>query len=118
MATATRPSFLIGDVREAITQVGLINVLFYRRDSAGEGGSGIFVLGDSFLPYILQRFPVDGGLIITDGSNSRGGNFKRMIRPDGMRNHGWSFRKSPGQPHLESDGLYVVAVAPAEAVKA
>src|SRR5258708_29290976 len=53
-ATATEPrlSFLIGDVREAISSVAVINVLFYRQDSPGERGSGVFVFGDSFLPHI------------------------------------------------------------------
>jgi hypothetical protein len=84
-----RPTLLVRDVREAISRMTLINVLFYRKDSDGEGGSGVLVLGDSFLPEILQRFPPEGGLIITDGSNSRGGNFKRMKRSNGMCKHGW-----------------------------
>src|SRR5271165_6726796 len=84
-----RPSFMRDDVREVISRVALINVLFYRRDSSGEGGSGVFVLGDSILPHVLRRFPQEGGLIITDGSNSRGGNFKRMIRANGVCKHGW-----------------------------
>jgi hypothetical protein len=113
-----RPTFLIGDVRQVISQITWINVLFYRRDSDGEGGSGVFVLGGSFLPQLLQRFPPDGGLIITDGSNSRGGNFKRMIRPNGMSKHGWIFCKSAEQPYLESDGLYLITVAPAEVAAA
>jgi hypothetical protein len=113
-----RPTFLIGDAREVISQVILINVLFYRKDSDGEGGSGIYVLGDSFLPQVLQRFPRDGGLIITDGSNSRGSNFKRMKRPNGMCKHGWVFRRSPEQRYLGSDGLHVVTVVPAEVAKA
>ncbi len=117
-ATEPRPSFLIGDVREAISRVAVINLLFYRRDSAGEGGSGVFVLGDSFLPHLLQRFPAEGGLIITDGSNSRGSNFERMIRPNGMCKHGWLFTKSSNQPYIESDRRYVVTVAPAPAVAA
>jgi|SRR5271156_6310674 len=117
-AAEPRPSFLIGDIREAISQVAVINVLFYRRDSSGEGGSGMFVLGDSFLSHVLRRIPVEGGLIITDGSNSRGSNFKRMIRPNGMRKHEWLFRRSSEQPYLESDGLHLVTVAPGEAVEA
>ena len=76
--TVPRPSFKIGDAREIISNIAVIDVLFYRRDSNGEGGSGLFVLGDAFLPHILKRFPSEGGLIITDGSNSRGSNFKRM----------------------------------------
>ena len=113
-----RPRFLIDDAREAIARITQIGVLFYRKDSDGEGGSALFVLGDSFLPHILRRFPWEGGVIITDGSNSRGSNFKKMTRPNGMRKHGWLFRRSPEQPYLETDGLHVLTVAPAEAVKA
>jgi len=114
-AIGPRPSFLIADVRKAISQVAVINILFYRRDSLGEGGSGVFVLGDSFLPHILRRFPAEGGLIITDGSNSRGGNFNRMIRPSGMCKHGWLFTKSCNQPYIETDRLHVITVGPAGA---
>jgi hypothetical protein len=117
-ATAPRPSFLRRDAREAISWVAVINVLFYRRDSSGEGGSGVFVLGDSFLPHILRPFPVEGGLIITDGSNSRGSNFKRMVRPAGMCKHGWLFTKFAYQPYIESDGIYIITVAPTAAVEA
>jgi hypothetical protein len=116
-ATEPRPSFLVGDAREVISRITVIDVLFYRRDSDGEGGSGLFVLGDAFLPYILERFPAEGGVIITDGSNSRGSNFKRMIRPSGMCKHGCLFMKSSAQPYIESDGLYVVTVALAAVVE-
>ncbi|MCX8044593.1 MAG: hypothetical protein N3B18_10795 [Desulfobacterota bacterium] len=107
-----RASFLIGDVRQVIASVEVIDVLFYRCDSSGEGGSGVFVLGDSFLPFILRRFPPQGGLIITDGSNSRGSNFERMIRQNGLTKHGWSFQKSSDQPYLERYGLYIIEVKP------
>ena len=113
-----RPSFLIDDIRKAILRVALINGLFYRRDSSAEGGSGVFVLGDSFLPHIWRRFSAEGGLIITDGANSRGGNFERMIRPKGLNKHGWLFTKSANQPYIESDRLYIVEVAPAPAIAA
>jgi hypothetical protein len=116
-APEPRPSFLIGDARGVISRIAVINVLFYRQDSAGEGGSGLFVLGDLFLPHILGRFPVEGGLIITDGSNSRGSNFERMIRSSGMRKHGCLFLKRSDQPYVESDRLYIVTVAPAAAVE-
>jgi hypothetical protein len=113
-----RPTFLIGDARETISRITRINVLFYRKDSDGEGGSGVFVLGDSFLLHILRRFPLEGGVIVTDGSNSRGSNCKRMVRPNGMRKHGWLFRRSPEQPYLESDGLDVFTAALAGALTA
>lgn len=105
-----RASFMIGDVREVIASIEVIDVLFYRGDSPGEGGSGVFVLGDSFLPSILERFSPQGGLIITDGSNSRGSNFERMIRKSGMTKYGWSFRKSPDQPYVDRYGLHIVEV--------
>lgn len=108
-------SFLIGDVRQVIASVEVIDVLFYRGDSTGEGGSSVFVLGDSFLPCILERFHPKGGLIITDGSNSRGGNFKRMIRNNGMTKHGWSFQPFPEQLYVDRYGLYIVEVKPVPA---
>ncbi len=109
----TRASFLVGDVRKIISKVDVIDVLFYRGDSQCEaGGSGIFVLGDSFLPCILKRFPTEGGLIISDGSNSRGGNFKKMIRPNGMKKHGWIFKCSSVQPYVDEYRLQIITVKP------
>jgi hypothetical protein len=106
-------SFLVGDVRKVISSVEVIDVLFYRGDSQCEGGgSGIFVLGDSFLPYILKRYPPEGGLIITDGSNSRGGNFKKMTRPNGMKKHGWAFKRTPDQPYIDEYRLQLITVKP------
>ena len=104
--------FLIGDVREVIERIDKIDVLFYRRDSPGEGGSGVFVLGDSFLPILLNKFNPDGGLIITDGSNSRGNNFQKMVGRNGMSKHGWFFLKSINQPYVADYGLHIVEVKP------
>lgn len=110
--TAPRARVLCGDARDVVKEVERIDVLFYRRDGVGEGGSGLFVLGDSFLPDILARFPTSGGLIITDGSNSRGSNFKRMIRKNGLDKHGWRFEARAEQPLLATDGLYCIQVSP------
>jgi hypothetical protein len=109
-----RASFLTADARTAVDRVERIDVLFYRRDSDGEGGSGIFVLGDAFLPALLRRFCVQGGYLITDGSNSRGSNFKRMTRASGLAKHGWYFRRAAEQPFLTKHGLYVISVIPGE----
>jgi len=115
---AKRPNFAprarvqYGDARDTVNEVHHIDVLFYRCDGVGEGGSGLFVLGDSFLPLVLARFPLDGGLIITDGSNSRGSNFKRMIRKSGLEKHGWRFETLAHQPLLTTDGLYSIQVIP------
>lgn len=38
--------FVVDDALTALSGLGTIHVLFYRRDSDGEGGSGLFVLGD------------------------------------------------------------------------
>lgn len=86
----------------------LIDVLFYRRDSTGEGGSGLYILGKEWLPRILQHFPDEGGLIITDGSNSGSGIFRKMIRPSGYLRKGWGcqFWPSREQPWLISHGLH------------
>jgi hypothetical protein len=105
-----KASFLLQDARTAVDKIERIDVLFYRRDSGGEGGSGIFVLGDSFLPRLLRRFPGQGGYLISDGSNSRGSNFERMTRPLGLTKHGWHFQKAAEQPFLTAHGLHVVSV--------
>lgn len=112
LSRAVKTEFRIDDARRVIESLQQIDVLFYRRDSAGEGGSALFVLGDSVLPSILAKFPRHGGLIITDGSNSRGSNFKRMIRRSGLRKHGWFFNLEPTQPLLESHGLHIIRVQP------
>jgi hypothetical protein len=104
-------TFVLGDVKQIVHILPTINLLFYRRDSAGEGGSSVFVLGDSVLPLILRRFPVEGGLIITDGSNSRGGNFNRMIRSRGLTKHGWKFSIASKQPFMDGHRLHVINVA-------
>lgn len=90
--------FIVGDARAVLPQLPVIDVLFYRRDNTGEGGSAIFVLGDMFLRPLLQRFSSSGGYIFTDGSNSRGGNFKKMIRKNGLTKHDWTFSATPEQP--------------------
>ena len=105
-----RPRFVAEDVRAAVEQLPRIDVLFYRRDSDGEGGSGVFVLGDSFLWRIVDRFPDFGGRIVTDGSNDRGSNFKRMIRRTGLTKKGWHFEKGVHQPFFDEYGLYVIDV--------
>lgn len=112
LPSSVQAEFRIDEARKVIASLDQIDVLFYRGDSEGEGGSGLFVLGDSVLPTILAKFPSQGGLIITDGSNSRGSNFKRMIRRSGLRKHGWRFNLAQAQPLLESHGLHIITVQP------
>ena len=103
---------IVGDAKKVFLLLPLIDVLFYRKDSDAEGGSGLFVLGDMFLRPLLQHFPPNGGLIFTDGSNSRGGNFKRMVRRNGLIKHGWKFSTTPEQPYFEQHGLWRISVSP------
>lgn len=112
LPSSAQVEFRLDDARNVIASMAKIDVLFYRGDSEGEGGSGLFVLGDSVLPSILAKFPSRGGLIITDGSNSRGSNFKRMIRRSGLRKHGWIFNLAQARPLLESPGLHIITVLP------
>lgn len=119
-------SFVQKDVREVIADLPTLGILFYRRDSPGEGGSGIYILGKQWLEEILAHFPSYGGFIITDGSNSGSGLFRKMIRPCGYTRAlwAWHFQLSDDQPWLESLGLCKIKVtraaqqgAPGDALK-
>lgn len=48
-----------------------IGVFFYRGDSCGESGSGTWWLERKLFNQVLERL-VEGGLIVTDGSNTSG----------------------------------------------
>lgn len=109
-AMKPRPIYLQGDAREVIKTVEQIDVLFYRRDSNGEGGSGLYVLGDSFFPRILERFNPNGGFIVTDGSNSRGSIYRRMRRNSGYSGYGWHIFKTDKQPFETKHGLLLFSV--------
>ena len=63
---------------------------------------------DQWLPLILNWSSPTGDLIISDDSNSRGGNFKRMTRPSGLVKWGWRFAALAGQPLLKGHSLSVV----------
>jgi hypothetical protein len=102
--------FIKRDISDYIDRLPLIHVFFYRRDSTGEGGSGLYILGKQWLGRILQHFPDEGGLIITDGSNRGSSIFKKMIRPSGYTRESWGcqFWPSPDQPWLETHRLYKI----------
>jgi len=104
--------FVTGDVRNIIGTLPPISLLFYRKDSTGEGGSGIFILGKHWLREILKHFPASGGLIITDGSNSGGSMFRKMTRPGGhtKRAWGWIFHPAPDQELLPIHRLHKIEV--------
>lgn len=85
------------DIREALDQIPHIDVFFYRRDGTSEGGSGIFVLGRDVLPLILAKMRREPCLLITDGSNSRGGTFRKMQQNSGLIVYGKHITKRPEQ---------------------
>lgn len=60
-----------------------MGVFFYRGDSLGEGGSGDLWLDQKHLEEVCDKL-VDGGLIVTDGSNHRE---DHAIRPLWRYNH-------------------------------
>lgn len=91
---------ITGPAQDVLNRLQRIDVLFYRCDSDGEGGSGIKVLGSLFLQSVLDRMPLDGGLIITDGSKSRQSNFEKMIRRSGLNKFGWRLQLHPEQPEF------------------
>jgi hypothetical protein len=57
--------FIVGDWRETASSLGRIDLLFYRNDSEGEGGSGISALSREYLPIILGKMP-EVGYIVSD----------------------------------------------------
>jgi hypothetical protein len=65
-----KPVFLHGDMQVQVEKMDVIDVLFYRKDSMGEGGSELLVLHKKILSQILSHFRSSGGRIITDGANS------------------------------------------------
>ncbi|MGI6666579.1 MAG: hypothetical protein ACOX5Q_03850 [Bacillota bacterium] len=56
------------DGEAAFSQIPRLSVFYYRGDSPGEGGSGVWWLGEELFNMILDKL-VDGGLVVTDGSN-------------------------------------------------
>ena len=104
--------FVKGNVREQIGQLPSINVLFYRRDSDGEGGSGVPILGKEWLSKIISHFPPEGGLIITDGSKSWNHMFRRMTQINGYnwKSEACHLRPAAEQPWVQSHGLHRIEV--------
>ena len=99
-------------MRKVIPTLPSIDVLFYHKDSTGEGGSRIYIMGRKWLKLILDHFPATGGLIITDGSNTGNQLFPKMIRPGGYFRKVWGFRFSlaPDEKWREDYGLRTIDV--------
>lgn len=100
-----------GDARRGVQTMERIDVLFYRRDGMGEGGSRVLVLAKPFLLTVLEKMPPEGGLIITDGSNRGNHYYRKTFRPQGVKKFGYHLCALPAseQP-FEKDGLRVIEV--------
>ena len=105
-------TLIIEDVREYVKRLPTIDVLFYRKDGWGEGGSGLNINGSWGADNIATRFPKQGGLIITDGSNDRGHIYKKMLRPEGYTRNktGLHFQLADDQHLLNEYGLHIIEV--------
>ena len=84
--------FECGDAWEVLMRLERINVLFYRRDSSGEGGSGVAVNSRKYLSQFVRRLPPQGGYLVTDGSNERNNVFRTMNRSLGLLLDGWRLK--------------------------
>ncbi|MBT6175406.1 MAG: hypothetical protein HOH96_07605 [Flavobacteriales bacterium] len=105
---------VIEDAREYLKRLPIIDVFFHRNDGYGEGGSGIPFLSPRVLVQIVSQFPAEGGLIITDGKNSRGHIFKKMLRSDGYFRKEWGlyFQLEKEQPFYKKHSLQIIRVTP------
>ena len=61
-----------------LTSLDKLSVFFYRGDSIGESGSGQWWLGPKLFNFMLDKL-LDGGLIITDGSNPEPQRFRNNL---------------------------------------
>jgi hypothetical protein len=86
-----------------------LTTFFYRRDSSGEGGSGIQVFGDEFMSLLMSKFS-SIGYIISDGSNSVDGIFSQMLSMQGLERYGYIFSSSCEQPFLDEFKLHLIEV--------
>ncbi|MDE2662641.1 MAG: hypothetical protein OXI39_06510 [Gemmatimonadota bacterium] len=130
---APEVEFKCCDARAALVGVPRISVAFHRGDSQGEGGSALSIFRGRLAGMILNRFPPEGGLYITDGSNLWPKQFKRLqraggvpihladgiaaigelgyeqlTRASGVTTHRWRLRPAPDQTLLESHGLWII----------
>ena len=110
-ASFPKAQFILKDSIEAIKEMDCIDVFFYRKDSNGEGGSSIYFFGDKIFPLIVEKLNKNGALIISDGSNARGSNWRKMKRKNGVKLYGRSFKPANEQKYLECRGNgYVIEI--------
>jgi hypothetical protein len=103
-AKVPKAIFIHDDAIKTLESLQVIDIFFYRRDSAYEGGSGLYFFGDKYFPSVVSKLNSNGALIISDGSNARGKNWSKMKRKNGFSNYGRSFIKSIDQNYLQIKG--------------
>lgn len=99
-----KAQYILRDAVETIKEMDCIDVFFYRKDSSGAGGSCIFFFGDKIFPFIVEKLNKNGALIISDGSNARGSNWRKMSRKNGVKLYGRNFKPADEQKYLECRG--------------
>jgi hypothetical protein len=102
-------SFVLGDALTALACIKPVDVFLVRRDSNGEGGSGLVLLHAERIRLVLKVIK-PGGLLVTDKPNgylwlTRMLSGKSPLYPVDER----TLFLSPSQPWAES-GLYSVTV--------
>lgn len=108
-----KPIYVHEDFRKFAATIDQFDVLFYRRDSNGEGGSGLYILGDEWLRQLVPKFNPSGGFVITDGSNNRGNAYRKMRQQSGLRRFGRHIKPLADQFLKESHNLLIFEVLPA-----
>jgi hypothetical protein len=71
------PSFFLGDALTAMECLLPVDVFFLRRDSGGEGGSALNLLGTGRLPAVLNIVKPTGLLVTDDRNGSHW--FQRLV---------------------------------------
>ena len=110
-----KATFWQKDALEAIKEINQIDVFFYRGDSAGEGGSGLFFFGDNIFPLLVEKFNPQGALIISDGSNARGSNWRKIKRKNGVTRYSRLFKPALEQKYVMVKGngsIHTIEVFP------
>ena len=64
------PSILVGDALVAMSILKPVDLFFLRRDSTGEGGSELDLLGPKRIREVV-RVIKSNGMLVTDGTNDR-----------------------------------------------
>ncbi len=108
-------TFLQGDAIKMLEKLPPLTVLFYRRDSSGESGSSLRIIGKEILPQILSKFDLAGGWIFCDGSNG-GKTFHLLCSADWHPKPSWGFQfrevDRTSMNLKDTSSLHVVEVRP------